>query len=233
MRRRAAGPARRQNAAGGGPLAGDGRRGRRGSRRPRRTHAAVAPRRIGRRQLEPLGLQPLGAFHRPRAPGGRRPGHPTRPRRLGRPLQSGDRRGPGDAGLYGRTHLDRGGGRAPADCPRKAGRRPLALLSRRELPQPLGGSRRQGPGPLHPRHPHHAAARPDGSIRVGGLSARAGRRPFEPVDERQRGDLRRPSGERRPPPQRQAAGDEHSGSGDWAWRRGWSRLPSGTANRGR
>ena len=184
--------------------------------------------------LSLLGYNPLEHFTGRAALGGRRPGHRAGPRRLGRPLQSGDHRRPGDAGLHGRPHLDRGG-RRPA-C--RLSRRSWAATAWSSIP---GVSYRnllvlrgdKAAGPLLPRHPHHAAPRPDRSIRAGRLSPRAGQRPFEPIDERQRGALGRPSGQRCPPQQRQAAGDERLALGTGRRPAAGAVLPSFTASRAR
>ena len=69
----------------------------------------------------------------------------------------------------------------------KLGSDRASVLSGRELSQPAGLSRRGPAGALLARHPHHAAARPDRQVGAGRLSPRAGQRPAEPPDERERG----------------------------------------------
>ena len=111
--------------------------------------------------------------------------------------------------LHGRAHLH--APRRPQllqAAQEKLGSDAAAVLSRRELSQPAGLSRRGPAGPVFARHPHHAAARPDRQVGAGRLSPRAGQRSVEPIDERQRGRVRRSSGERRPARGGQAAGHE-------------------------
>ena len=90
--------------------------------------------------------------------------------------------------LHGRPHLDRP--RRPT-CSQhrqeKLGSDRLQFYPGRQLSQPAGLSRRGPAGPLLARHPHHAAARPDRQVGARRLSPRAGQRPAEPIDERQRG----------------------------------------------
>ena len=125
--------------------------------------------------LSLLGYDPLRAFHRPGAVGGRGPIDPAGAERLRHPLQPGDDRRPADARLHGRAHLDRRSpqlaghrGRAPV------GRRPLGIHSRRQLSQSADLSRRRGAAAVHRRHPGHAAARSDRSNRCWRI-IRAGR----------------------------------------------------------
>ena len=128
--------------------------------------------------LSLLGLRPARVLHRPRAAGGRRPGHRAGPGRLGHSLQSGDDRRPDDARLHGRPHLDR---RSHASCwpplQEQLGGEQLEFMpgvSYRNLLIYRGGS---GRPPFSRRHAHHAAARSDRQVGARRLSARPGQRP--------------------------------------------------------
>ncbi len=196
-------------------------------------HARIAAAGVRRGQLEPAGLQPAGTFHRPGAAGGRRPGNRPRPGRLGRPLQSGHRRGPGDEGFYGGPHLlGRSGGTAE-NGPGKTGLRLASVLSRRQLSEPADLSRRGPAGPFLARHPHHAAPRPDRQDRAGRLSPRAGQRSADAPDERERRSVRRSSGERRPACGGQAAGHQRLALGTRQHAAPDALRPTATASAGR
>ncbi len=190
-------------------IAGDGRDRAGGRRRPGEQCAGRLP--AGQRcgQPEPVGLRPAAALHRPCA---------------AEAAAQGIELGPDDWAircnlvtiedqtmreLHGRSHFDRG---SDASCWRPRNSRSAAIelqfvpgVSYRNLLIYRGAKR---PAPFSLRHAGHAAARPDRQERARRLPARTGQRPVESTDERQRGDLRRSSGQRRPRRRGQAAGDE-------------------------
>ena len=102
----------------------------------------------------------------------------------------------------------------------KLGSERFAVLSRRQLSQ-FAALSRSGPAlALFPRYANHAAPRSDRQVGARRLSPRAGQRPAQPIDERQRGGVRRSSGERRAASAGQAAGHERLALGPGAARRG-------------
>ena len=64
--------------------------------------------RIGDRQSQPARVQPVREFYWPCSNGGGGTGHSAWPSRLGRALQSGHDRRPGDARFHGRPYQHRG-----------------------------------------------------------------------------------------------------------------------------
>ncbi len=127
--------------------------------------------------LSLLGYDPQRILHRPRTAGSRRPRHRTGPGRLGHPLQSGDHRRPDDARLHRRPHFDRGSDRSCWPTARQnLGGDELQFVpgvSYRNLLIYRGGKQ---PAPFHRRHAHHAAARPDRQVGARRLSPRARQR---------------------------------------------------------
>ena len=233
--RRAASVARRQDAAPGGHHAGHGR-----DRAPRASSAGPTmcppslPAGSDVANLSLLGYDPLAHFT------GRAPleaaaqGIAAGPERLGHPLQPGDGRRPGDARLHGRAHLDR-------RSPRTAGHGAGAARQRRAASSIPGVSYRnlliyrgaKRAAAVHRRHASHAAARSDRQVGARRLSARAGQRPAEPIDERQRGAVRRSSGQRQAPRRTANCRPRTSGCGAKGARRRCRRLRKSTASAGR
>ena len=135
-------------------------------------------------------------------------------RRLGRPLQSGDRRRPGDARLHCRPNLHPRSRRTDASAPSAVGQRPPCSSIRGTLPPsadlPTARPRAVLPGSRGP--PRHTTLPTTGS---GRLSPRAGQRSAHPLDERERIYFRAPSGQRRPARRRANCRRRTSGFGAW------------------
>ena len=139
-----------------------------------------------------------------------------------------------DARLHRRAYLDRGSRRAAGDGASETGQRPLAVPSGRQLPQPVGASAAAGSRP--PFSPDTRTTPPHDLLDQAGagrLSARAGQRSADAVDERKRGAAGRASGERRPAPEGQAAGHQHLALGAGKRAAADALRPAATATAGR